>query len=237
VSKRNQRRSRPPQRAKAHARWPVAAVIAAAAVVAVGLILLGRVQSTPGSTSVALPSTGNVKGDPAAPVTLEVWGDFQCPVCRQYVATVGRQVEDTLVAQGTVKEVWRNMAFIGQESVWAAEAAECANEQGQFWGYHDKLYAEQQGENRGYFSKSNLERFAADLKLDTGRFDPCLESDRYAAAIQGERAEGEAEGVHATPTLFVNGQKVAEGVPSYDDLRAAILAAARAATPTAAGKP
>mgnify|MGYP000334556846 CR=1 FL=1 len=103
------------------------------------------------------------------------------------------------------------MAFIGQESQWAAEAAECANEQGQFWIYYDKLFEEQGGENVGTYSKENLKRFAAELGLDTEQFNQCLDSGRYESKVRQETEEGRNAGVRSTPTLFVNGKLVENG--------------------------
>ena len=116
------------------------------------------------------------------------------------------------------------MAFLGQESIWAAEAAKCAQDQNQFWAYHDKLFAEQQGENSGAFTKANLERFAADLKLNTQQFNSCLDSDQYLQEVQDERQMGQQAGVTSTPTFFINGQKH-EGYLSYDQLVALVNAA------------
>lgn len=145
----------------------------------------------------------------------------------------GRQLEETEVAEGRVKLVWRNMAFLGQESVWAAEAAQCAAEQGQFWPYHDKLFMEQAGENQGAFSKENLKRFAREIGLQPAPFDACLDSDRYADSIRAERQAGQQKGVRSTPTLFINDQIKLEGVPTYDRLRQAIDTVAPSPSPSA----
>lgn len=133
-------------------------------------------------------------------------------------------MSDSLVPTGKVKLVWHNLAFLGPESVWAAEAAECAADQGKFWEYHDKLFEEQSGENQGAFEKPSLERFAAELGLDTARFDQCLASGQHRSDVESEREQGMAEGVHMTPTLIVGGQKY-EGVPTFDQLRQMIDAA------------
>lgn len=109
------------------------------------------------------------------------------------------------------------MAFIGSESEWAAEAAECANDQGKFWDYHDKLFASQGGENVGAFSKANLKRFAAEMKLDTAAFNACLDSDKYLAKVRADTAQSSSMGVRSTPTFFINGRML-EGAPSYDQL-------------------
>jgi protein-disulfide isomerase len=132
--------------------------------------------------------------------------------------------------------VWHDLAFLGQESVWAAEAADCAAEQGQFWPYHDKLYAEQAGENRGVFSQNNLKRFAADLGLDQEAFNACVDADRYAGQVQAETEAGRRQGVRSTPTLFVNGEKL-EGVPTFEQLSQLIAAKAAEAVPPRADAP
>ncbi len=108
-----------------------------------------------------------------------------------------------------------HFAFLGQESQWAAEASECADEQGKFWEYHDKLFASQAGENKGAFAKDKLEGFAADLKLDTARFKQCLESDKYASLVQSESQTASEWGVQSTPTILVNTQAVS-GAQSFD---------------------
>ncbi len=81
--------------------------------------------------------------------------------------------------------------------------------------------ARQAGENRGAFSDSNLKRFAADIGLDQAAFDACLDSQRHADLVQAETAAGVRQGVRATPTLFVGGEKI-EGSPTYERLRASI---------------
>lgn len=199
-------------------------VLATAAVVA--LIWLSLAGSQRRQQAAVVETAGRSKGSAAAPVVLEEWADFQCPACRQYALGPGRRLEETLVGEGKVRVVWRHMAFLGQESIRAAEASECAAEQGQFWAYHDKLFAEQTGENRGAFSTSNLKRFAAELGLQTDAFNACLDQGRYTQQVRAETEEGRRKGVRATPTLFINDRKVFEGVPSFEQLRQAIEAAA-----------
>jgi protein-disulfide isomerase len=120
-----------------------------------------------------------------------------------------------------VRFAFRQFAFIGDESRWAAEATECASEQERFWDYYDKLFEEQAGENVGAFSIENLKRFASDLGLDRTQFDQCLDSGKYTEKVQQETAQGQQAGVRGTPTLFVNGQLI-EGGAQYEILKAAI---------------
>ena len=163
-------------------------------------------------------------GEEKAPVVVVEYGDFQCPACQRFFQTTAEQLKSEYVQTGQVRFVFRQFAFLGDESQWAAEASECANEQGRFWEYYDKLYWEQNGENVGIFSKDNLKRFAIDLELDTAEFDQCLDSGRYAEKIQQETLEGQQAGVRGTPTVFVDGQYLENG-GSYPVLKAAIEAA------------
>ena len=163
-------------------------------------------------------------GDENAPVVVVEYGDFQCPACQRFFAGPVRQLKDEYVQSGKVRFVFRQFAFLGDESQWAAEASECANEQGRFWEYYDKLYQEQNGENVGIFNKDNLKRFAIDLGLDTAEFSQCLDSGRYAEKVQQETLEGQEAGVRGTPTVFIDGQYLESG-GSYPVLKAAIEAA------------
>lgn len=164
------------------------------------------------------------KGEGSAAVTVVVYGDYQCPACKRFVDDAERQLEEGYVSKGQVRLAFRHMAFLGNESRWAAEGSECANEQGRFWDYHDRLYERQEGENVGTFSKENLQQFAAELGLNATQFNQCLASGQYMAKVQQETAEGRNNGVRSTPTVFVNGQLI-DGGSNYGRLRSVIEAA------------
>ncbi len=177
------------------------------------------VQGTPGATPApgakVNVSTGPfpVLGDKNAKVTVVEFADFQCPFCEQWFSNVEAPLIKDYVNTGKVKFAFRNYAFLGQESTWAAEAAYCANDQGKFWDYHDYLYKHQGAENSGAFSKANLEQFAADLGLNTQQFNNCLDTDKYASQVANDVKEGQAAGVSGTPTSFVDGQSVVGAQP------------------------
>lgn len=135
-------------------------------------------------------------------------------------------MERTLIAEGKAKLVWRHLATLGPESVWAATAVECAGEQDRFWAYHDRLFAAQAGVNRGAYSKDNLKRFGADLKLDAASFNACVDSDSMVGRVQAATEAGRQKGVRAVPTLFVGQQKI-EGLASIEQLRQLVQAATR----------
>jgi len=162
------------------------------------------VQKLIGKVTIDL-TNAMILGDAKAPVTIVEYADFQCPFCERYF----KQNQSTFISQyvnsGKARFVWKDYAFLGQESVWAAEAARCANDQGKFWEYHDYLFNNQGAENSGAFSKANLKKFASALGLNMGQFNTCLDTDKYASLIQKETQEASAIGVNGTPATFVNG--------------------------------
>ena len=103
----------------------------------------------------------------------------------------------------------------------AAEASECAGEQGKFWEYHDTLFLNWRGENVGAFSDENLKRFARDLGLDMEEFNRCLAERRYLPRIQQDFRDGQALGVRGTPTFFIDGQ-VIRGLQDYEVFKGVI---------------
>lgn len=198
----------------------VGGIVAALALAVGAALLLGQLG---GGTALAL-GTNNVKGTAGAPVEVEDWSDFQCPHCKTLAEGIARQLDEALIPEGKVRLRFRHMAFLGEESVQAAAASECAAEQGQFWPYHDLLFAELRGRGAGTFAKPNLKRFGARLGLDAASFDACVDGDLAVARVRAETREGERKGVTSTPTLFVNGQKIA-GVPTWEGLQRAIAMA------------
>lgn len=189
-------------------------MLAVAALIAIS----GGMSSPPASTTpTGIHQASHVRGLDTAPITIEEWADFQCPACGQFARTTEPQLLSTYVAKGQIRLVFRHMAFLGEESQWAAEASECADEQGKFWEFHDRLYASQAGENRGAFSKENLKRMGDALGLGAA-FATCVDSGRYAQQVRDEVGAGQAKGVKATPTLFVGDRKI-EGAATYDQLK------------------
>jgi protein-disulfide isomerase len=200
----------------------VVALLAASVVVALTGSGLFRSDTTPTPAATALADSGRgTKGSPDAPVTVIEYSDFQCPACG-FFAQWGALVDKEYVETGKVRFIYRHYAFLGPESTWAAEAAECAGDQGRFWAYHDKLFAGQAGENKGAFSKEKLKQFAAELALEQGEFDACIDSGRHASRVEADRVEAEERGVRATPTFFINGRMI-EGAPrDFASFRAVI---------------
>ncbi len=165
---------------------------------------------------------GMTYGRPDAPVTIVEYLDFQCPVCRRAEVGLLPIIEKEYIATGKARLEVHPIAILGDESVLAAEAARCAGDQGKFWEFHDILFANQAGENRGAFSKERLKQMAEALQLDTQAFGSCLDSGRYEGTVKEATQASENVGVQGTPTFLVNGVRAENSV---DGLRKAIEAA------------
>jgi predicted DsbA family dithiol-disulfide isomerase/rhodanese-related sulfurtransferase len=143
--------------------------------------------------------TGNL----GAPLTLVEFGDFECPFC-SLSEEAARRIR---VQYGDrIRFVFRQFPLkIHTQAEKAAEASECAAEQGKFWEAVQKLYAEQTD-----LSVEALKRYAGELGLDASRFNQCLASGETAARVNRDHADGYALGVRGTPTFFI-GRKMIEG--------------------------
>jgi protein-disulfide isomerase len=157
---------------------------------------------------------GKALGPADAPVVVREFSDFQCPYCRQFHQSIQDTIVDEYVSTGQVRFEYRHFIVIdgnvgGNESRQAAEASECAAEQGKFWDYHKMLFANQQGEGVGSYTDARLKQFAAAIGLDTDEFNSCYNSNRNANNITNDELMARQLQVSGTPALFVNNKKVA----------------------------
>ncbi len=141
-----------------------------------------------------------------APVTIITFSDYECPFCKRAEATV---VEVMKAYGNSIRLVFRDypLSFHAHARK-AAEAANCANAQGKFWEYHDKLFASQPA-----LAEDNLKAYAKELGLDTAKFDDCLVKGASKAVIDKDVADGEKVGVTGTPAFFINGRMLSGAQP------------------------
>ena len=146
------------------------------------------------------------KGGASAQVEVIEFADFQCPYCLAAAPTVKKVME----AYGDrIRLVYRNYPLPNHPQAQpAAEAAQCANEQGQFWPYHDRLFAE-----AGKLSDADLKKAAVDLGLNAERFNACVDEHRYKAVVEADQQAGIEAGVNGTPAFFVNGRLLSGAQP------------------------
>jgi protein-disulfide isomerase len=199
----------------------VVAIAIAIVLVVVSLTSAAKSPVTVTTASSALSECGTPTcGQANAPVTIDIYADFQCPFCARADGVL-QQLASPYVDTGKVKLVYHNFPIIGPESETAAQAAECAGDQNKFWAYANYLFTHQNGENTGAFSPDALKNFAAQLGLNQSAFNTCLDSGKYSALVRQQLAEGQQRGVNVTPTFFINGKKY-EGALPYDQMAALI---------------
>jgi len=163
---------------------------------------------SPAPTATAGPTAGNAVGRADAPVTIEVWADYQCPFCRLESSLFGGAVDREYITPGIARVVYRDFAFLGQESTDAAVATRCAGAQDPAAQrrYHDALYTFQQGENQGRFARANLVQIAEIAGVPSAAaFAACLDDPAVAKAVADETTAGRNVGVTSTPTLRLRG--------------------------------
>lgn len=202
-------------------------IIAAAVIIAGAIMFTGRSNSGAPTKQVAAADSalGNAQdfeslekdapalGSPDASVAIVEFADFQCPFCGRFHQTTEKEIIAQYVKTGRARLIYRDFAFLGEESNMASQAARCAGDQGKFWQYHDYLYEHQKGENKGAFNKDNLKGFALELGLNAGSFNTCMDSEKHKQDVENDTEMGRKFGVTGTPTSFVNGKLVQGAVP------------------------
>jgi protein-disulfide isomerase len=157
----------------------------------------------------------HIRGNPNAKITLVEFSDFECPFCERHYHTLKQLLKKY---KDKIKLVYKHFPLdIHTNARKAAEAAECAGEQGKFWEYHDKLFD-------NFYNKYSIEKFkkwASELNLDTKQFNKCLDSGKYSEKVQKDFEEGISKKVNGTPTTFINDQ-IVEGALPYEYLEAII---------------
>lgn len=159
-----------------------------------------------------------VKGNKNAPVTIVNFSDFQCPFCKRWFEDVEPQLLKEYVDTGKARLVFKNYAFLGADSITAAEGIWCANEQGKYWNYYNYLFANQGQENDGWANKDNLKKLATKMGLNATKFATCLNSGKYKDKVTQELEEAKKIGIKGTPQTFINGEAV-PGAQAYSVFR------------------
>ena len=150
-----------------------------------------------------------VLGDADAPITILEWGDYQCTFCYKFHQSTLNIIKKDFIDSGRVNLVFKDYPLNGDDSVLAAEASHCANEQGRYWQYHDELYENWGGERTGWITRESLERFAGAVNLNLEEFNECLDSHKHQDMVITQYEFGREIGIDATPSFLVfNDQKV-----------------------------
>jgi protein-disulfide isomerase len=152
-----------------------------------------------------------VKGNPNAQVTMVEFSDFQCPFCGRFSSDALPQIQKDYIDTGKIKFVYKQfpMDNLHPNAKAAAVASECANEQGKFWQYHDKLFSTQTAwENQPATDVTNtFKKYATDMGLNAASFNSCLDTKKTASAVDKDSQQASQYGVSGTPTFYIGNDK------------------------------
>lgn len=146
-------------------------------------------------------------GDSNAKVTIVEFGDYQCTYCHLFHKNTKDMLFQQYVNTGKVNFVFRDFPLNGKDSVLAAEASYCANDQDKYWQYHDELYNNWGGEKTGWINQKSLDKFATTVGLDLDKFDKCISDKKYEQKVLDNQKFGEKIGVDGTPSFIIFGGK------------------------------
>lgn len=150
---------------------------------------------------------------------IDIWEDFQCPVCRNFEAINAKQVKEWIDAK-KVTAVFHPLSFIGAESAYMANAAACAADEGKFLQYHEALYVNMaSAENSGKWNPISLVELGKELGITGERFTGCVSDGKYQDWVNNVAADGSKKNVNATPTVFINGKEIERVNANYFDAK------------------
>jgi len=167
--------------------------------------------------------SAHIRGNPDAPVTLEEFGDFQCPPCGQFAGFVEELLKEY---DPRLRVVFRNFPLPSHEHAReAALAAEAAGFQGKFWEMHDALYREQETWSKAPNVRELFESYAGTIGLDLDQFKKDMDGDKARERVDSDHALADSLGIKMTPTLFINNRPVDPKDKNPEGVRAEIKAA------------
>jgi len=178
-------------------------------VVGVGASVLAKQSSTHAATPSAVSKADgygivfNPKGSP----TVDIWEDFQCPICGRFESINGSYIE-SLARDNKVKVVFHTLSFIGPESILAANAGGCSAEQGKFLEFHRSVYINQPAENSGAITSTWLQLLGAAAGIKSNKYINCVTKGSYYDWVKNVAAAGAKQNINSTPTVKVNGKEL-----------------------------
>lgn len=177
----------------------------------------------------SLTSQGSpYQGSISAPVTVIDFSDLQCHLCARYVKNTEPMINKTYIQTGKATLVFKHLPNRGFDSLPAALAAQCTQDQGGFWRFHNLLYEKQGPIDSGWANRDNLKKLASQISgLDMHKFDSCFDSQKYKSFIENDIALAHSFGFTETPSFIIvkndgsNQQKI-EGPQPFPALKAII---------------
>jgi len=162
-----------------------------------------RMSMSGQNAPINLTSGSPVLGSASAPITIVEFGDYQCEACYHWYHNTRADIIDNYIETGKVNLVFIDLPFLGRDSITAAQATYCADDQGKYWEYHETLYNFQEAIDNGWASKDRLVSFAFDLDMNMDEFNDCMDSSKYAKRVKANYDESQRFGAEATPTFLI----------------------------------
>lgn len=148
-------------------------------------------------------------GNQNAPITIVEWEDYQCTFCYKFHQSSKDILIQEYVNTGKANFVFRDFPLNGPDSVLAAQASYCADDQGKYWEYHDEIYKNRAGERTGWVTRQSLDQFANTVGLDLVQFNKCLDDKKYEQKVLENEKFGTKIGIKATPSFLIfNNEKI-----------------------------
>ena len=148
-------------------------------------------------------------GNPSSPISILEWGDYQCTFCYRFHTSSFNVILDEYINSGRANFVFKDFPLNGPDSVFAAEAAYCAEDQGKYWQYHDELYTNWGGEKTGWITVDSLNEFATTVDLEIDEFNSCINEHKYRQRVLELEKFGKEIGIDATPSFLIfNDEKI-----------------------------
>ena len=147
-------------------------------------------------------------GSESAPITIVKFGDYQCEACYYWFHNTRSTLIDNYIETGKAKLVFMDLPFLGRDSITAAQASYCAEDQGKYWEYHTMLYTFQEIEayDSGWADRDRLNAFASSLDMNMDEFNECMDSSKYKNRVKANFDEAVRNGVQSTPTFILISQ-------------------------------
>ena len=147
-------------------------------------------------------------GSESAPITIVKFGDYQCEACYHWFHNTRSTLIDNYIETGKAKLVFVDLPFLGRDSITAAQASYCAEDQGKYWEYHTMLYTFQEVEayDSGWADRDRLNAFASSLDMNMDEFNECMDSSKYKNRVKANFDEAVRNGVQSTPTFILISQ-------------------------------
>ena len=192
-------------------RWAILGLIAVVVVAIVAVIILGFFKPSSYTAKTYYMAEGTKMGNPAAPIKLYEYSDFQCSHCANFAENFAPAFIEKYINTDLVYYEYIPYPILGERSDAAALAAYCADDQGKFWAYHDILFQNQQ-KSSAPFSDANLVKYAKTIGLDTAKFQTCYTEQKFNTKLDENLKLGISKNVEGTPSFIIN-----DGAPFYSN--------------------